>query len=548
MALLYKKDHLGAAHTYAVLVGVLVAVGILPWKRLIRGSFNNVVLRSLNSIPLVTIPFWPYLSLSDLVFIAIYLALTVLFGITDISVLNDTDVPRFGFMALSNLAVLTLLPQRNSLLSAFFGISRERCLLFHSILGTVTILLSLLHGSLYLYEWSYYDFLIESINSRAMITYGLASGGVMSLVLLTSAVTPIRRLSFELFYWIHILSYPAMLALLFLHTSHSVEFFCPGAILYGVDRLLRIVRALRPAKIIESVAVDDLLIRLKFEQPTFLGSFGKARAGQYFFVQFPAISLFEWHPFSMISSEDDFIVDDRKADNGSKTSFELVDTNKESLSNDSRSSYQHGLISFIRHRQSKSQQYELAIRREGHFTRKLHEHIGNGKSLSVLVDGPYGRSFDGVMDRDTILLVAGGVGITPLISILQTIMSRNQNSAHDTPRIHVRLIWVVRDSDNFNWFEKELSEATANGIKIHLFATCACEDSTEKTSHLPVSVEFSRPSIIDIMRDMVGDRKSGNVSVAVCGTQSLVTTVKHSARLASTSCGMFIVFSETFSL
>ncbi|EGF78713.1 hypothetical protein BATDEDRAFT_90468 [Batrachochytrium dendrobatidis JAM81] len=537
MALLYNKSHLEAATVYALLVSLLVAIGILPWKRLFSGNANNAFLRLCNTCSLSTMPVWPYYSLPDIVLVVVYIVITALFSVTTISTLDDIDFPRFGYLALANLSVLTLLPLRNSPLSAILGISYERCLLFHALLGVVACLCSLFHGSLYLYMWGSASFLVESINSRAMIPYGLAAGSLFGLVFLTSAIPLVRRISFELFYWIHILSYPTVLVLLYFHTAQSPQFFIPGAVLYGLDRILRIVRALRPANIVDSCAVDNDMIRLTLFQPSFLGKMEKARAGQFVFIKIPDITPYEWHPFSIISPEIDFAAKNQQE---TAQSIELLEANSEigsRLSDDSTPSQRETL---------KPELCELAIRKKGFFTKELHQFISSRRALSVFVDGPYGRAFDGVMDRDTVLLVAGGIGITPLLSILRTIMHRNQH-ALTGDRKQVGLVWVTRNPDHFNWFTAELTKAVSCGIQVHLHATCTYQELTQKTRSLPASVEYCKPDILSLMQGLQ-HRPNHNVSVAVCGPQSLVLSVEQAARRATSSDGMFVVFSETFSL
>eukprot|EP00842_Homolaphlyctis_polyrhiza_P005781 jgi/Hompol1/6203/HPOL_004873-RA len=525
MAKFYGIDHKAAAQTYALLVAAVVAVGILPFKRLLSVTSSSAPRLWLHKLSLLTLPVWPYPSAVDLLLIALYIVVAGLLGATRLTVTNDEEYPRFGFLALATFSIMTLLPQRNSPLAALLGVDRQRCISWHAILGIATVFFVTLHGSLYLVEWFHFDFFWDELQSRAMITYGLSAGGVFSAVFLTSAVPLVRRFSYELFYWVHIASYPTLIALIYLHTPESIPFIFPGVVLYGLDRLLRIARFLRPSKIIDAKVEGDVLTRISIHQPSLLGSYGTARAGQYFYVQFPTISPFEWHPFSMISPE-------YPAHGNAGVVQSLLDDSKTELDSDSGSDIQrNGSASLeipltavnqpdadsiskapavkIPATNGRQNLYTFAIRKRGFFTKTLQRKVESGvDSLPVLLDGPYGNSFDGVLDYKSVLLVGGGIGITPLISILLTILARNHAESHKGHPISVDLVWVVRQTASL-------------GARIHLFSTQRDDAiETKDTGNKQIvdvhgiPVEFARPQLLDMMLRIKAERPGQDVAVA----------------------------------
>lgn len=59
------------------------------------------------------------------------------------------------------------------------------------------------------------------------------------------------------------------------------------------------------------------------------------------------------------------------------------------------------------------------IKREKNWTNRLFEKVQQGKDILIFIDGPFGNSKVNLDNSsiDHFLLLAGGVGITPLISM-----------------------------------------------------------------------------------------------------------------------------------
>lgn len=116
------------------------------------------------------------------------------------------------------------------------------------------------------------------------------------------------------------------------------------------------------------------------------------------------------------------------------------------------------------------------------FTGKLHslvtQRAGSGQTSmkSVSLSGPYGRFSIRMEDYDEIWLVAGGIGITPMISTalhLESILNDGKFSQYPNLK-KVHLVWSVRSKDELLWFNSELTRLAnrRNGIfNLHLYAT-----------------------------------------------------------------------------
>ena len=68
------------------------------------------------------------------------------------------------------------------------------------------------------------------------------------------------------------------------------------------------------------------------------------------------------------------------------------------------------------------------------------------QELVVRVEGPIGASSQGFSDYPIIVLVAAGIGITPMISVLKQLLKKPGKMKRTF------LYWTVRDKASFEWF------------------------------------------------------------------------------------------------
>ncbi|KAB2609278.1 ferric reduction oxidase 8 [Pyrus ussuriensis x Pyrus communis] len=184
---------------------------------------------------------------------------------------------------------------------------------------------------------------------------------VTGLVIWITSLPQIRRKQFEIFY---------LLVLFHAGDRHFYAIF-PGIFLLGHDKLLRIMQS-KPecilfVRIFPSNAIDfsqlwseTRNLRLKYTPTSVI------------FVKAPSISRYQWHSFSIISSS-------------------RVDENTISLSN-------------------------MIQTRQETYSDRL-------KYIPIAVEGPYGLVSMDSSRYDSLMLVAGGIGITPFLSILQELAS-----------------------------------------------------------------------------------------------------------------------------
>ncbi|CAG8491507.1 17837_t:CDS:2, partial [Racocetra fulgida] len=158
----------------------------------------------------------------------------------------------------------------------------------------------------------------------------------------------------------------------------SWRYTTTGGIIYFLERILREIRARQPTQITKVIAHPSKAIEIQFDKPSF-----RYKAGQYLFLNVPAISIWQWHPFTITSAPDDPFV-------------------------------------------------SVHVRLVGDFTNKLGEFLGCDSNSdykkfaptilpTLRIDGPYGAPAEDVFKNEIAVLIGCGIGVTPFASILKNI-------------------------------------------------------------------------------------------------------------------------------
>ena len=249
---------------------------------------------------------------------------------------------------------------------------------------------------------------------------------------LLSWISAIRRAVFQVWYCIHIYFALVLVVGLMFHATNGWYFMIPGLTVQFYERLYRLVVSTKEQHLRFLEATGDGsktgATRLVLNKTN---KYPETPLGAYYFINIPNISPFEWHPFSVSNS---------------------LNNNK----------------------------IEFYIRRSGDWTRKLNElalkassssanSLGN---ITVNLEGPYGSCLN-YNNYDSIILIAGGIGITPFHNIFFTLYNEAQSGwKKNIPYIH--LIWVVRFAEMFEMYAEtfgQFAEYPAQGMRIDLFAS-----------------------------------------------------------------------------
>ena len=106
-----------------------------------------------------------------------------------------------------------------------------------------------------------------------------------------------RRSSYRLFYFTHMFAVVHFVTAL-LHAWTLWYYVAPGLTLWMFDRFVRLSRGIRSTRVISVEHSCGGITRLEFEGSLFPQHY----AGQFAYVNVPAISWYRWHPFTISSS------------------------------------------------------------------------------------------------------------------------------------------------------------------------------------------------------------------------------------------------------
>lgn len=319
---------------------------------------------------------------------------------------------RFGLIGLFCLAFLFLPIARGSVLLQLIDIPFEHATRYHVWLGHLTMALFTLHGLFYIVAWAMQGRLLEEILQWKNI--GVANlAGVISLAaglfMWVTSLKPVRRTYFELFFYTHQL-YIVFVVFLALHVGDFIFTIAAGGIfLFVLDRFLRFCQSRKTVNVISASCLPCGTVELVISKPGNL----QYNALSFIFLQIRELSWLEWHPFSVSSSPLDG-------------------------------------------------KYHIAvlIKVLGKWTEKLRGSILNGpkeepqeeqplqphSNLTVSVEGPYGHSSPYHLTYKNLILVAGGIGISPFLAILSDILHRVKDNKPCMPR-NILIVWAVKKSD-----------------------------------------------------------------------------------------------------
>lgn len=258
-------------------------------------------------------------------------------------------------------------------------------------------------------------------------------------------------------------------------------------LLYAGERTLRFFRSgFYSVRLLKVAIYPGNVLALQMSKPPQF----RYKSGQYMFVQCPAVSPFEWHPFSITSAPGDDYLSVHIRQLGDWTQ-ELKRVFAEAC--EPPVAGKSGLL------------------RADETTKKC--------LPKLLIDGPYGAPAQDYRNYDVLLLVGLGIGATPFISILKDLLNNivkmeeqadsiedggkesdlsfGSTDSSNTPRVSPKqkkfvkttnayFYWVTREQGSFDWFKgvmNEVAEMDQRGvIEMHNFLTSVYEEGDARSA------------------------------------------------------------------
>jgi NAD(P)H-flavin reductase len=505
----------------AAFVGLLVVGGLLATHtclgEVLRGPLRKRLATPVHVSGPVSglIDFFRDLTVVQLIGFALLVAAIVTFVNVDSALHGKSGLAYVRAGGWSNtwlFGLVTLPVSRTTLWLHVFGIPFERAVKFHTVVARLASISALAHLVTAMANFGVGIPLSSAKSGTIIPVYGFLAFLTM-IVMVVTALPQVRRKFFEVFYYTHLALLPIfyLFAVLHCHSAlHRVVLLAPLS-LYVVDRLVRLSRRRLHATVVkgEPLQAGDakgVHIRLQLPKAATAGF----EAGGYFFLNVPEIDVLQWHPFSVSSAPHD-----------------------------------DGTINF-----------HILSMGPGTFTDRLVDVFGAADVLkappTVYVDGPLGRLQVDLKHGGyrTALLVAGGIGVTPMTSVLEDLLLREK--AYPTLS-RVVLVWVVRDPKQLQWLEDVVTQARAHSsahltVELRFHYTQAALDGVEGAKE----AVHGRPDFNALVEELLkgktvsGDNKdiemqekdtlvaratppSGNpnqMCVLACGPVSLVAAVQ----------------------
>ena len=506
---------------------------------------------------------------------------------------------RCGIMSTANLVPLMLLATVKNPLLWLLDVSFDKFNTFHKCFGHIVIVQALTH---FVCAYITMQKKLDVGDSRGLIGNGYLAGVALLLILLLSPCA-FRRRFYESFLYLHILLAVVVVVFLWLHlrTLKGINFLISTIAIWAFARLWRFATLVRCSfggfekkeswicqSFIEPLTDDALRVSICCPRPFSIGP------GQYFYVTIPRIGWWTSHPFSIAwTSEDGEPTSNQRDENEEKTGRERENDTTTGCHSPKDTPFRvnmivrkrSGLTSLL-HQKALAHKPQTLMKVLSRISTRL-EHLQSPSEhprtddssdsspyiANVLLEGPYGPSATYSMNTyHTVLLIAGGVGITHHLITMRTLLQRYRDRS--TPLQKLTLLWVVRSEDHLDWIKSWLTELLDlagslkhvsddlkvsehnNGfdsadndhhhhhqpifnVEIHVSRPESftkvksfsqdMQQATIMSSRAEMQVFFGRPNLAEIITSQL-EKEVGKMGVGVCGPAAMQDEVRKVVR------------------
>jgi NAD(P)H-flavin reductase len=321
-------------------------------------------------------------------------------------------------------------------------------------MARVTAALLSLHAGLYLnffVERDRLDRLVDPVVLSGVIGFG----GL--LLIATTALRPVRRYSYRLFFVIHFLAGVIVPVLIVIHATPARTFLFESLGVFFLDLVSRKMDTVTGHATVESISGTNL-VKVSASIPHSKVNRFRARPGSHIYLSIPAAA--------------------RKSMSAASASHLLFEFMFNPFTVAAMDEESPDLTLVARHC---SGPMTAALRRFAGVAKPTNPNATYEHKIPLSIEGPYGaasRLSRLRNDFDRILLVAGGVGATFTLPLYRAITNGN-------PTARVEMVWAVRSAGDATWaVTGKEAQTLLRDDNIHIFVTGEASD--------PEGTEFLR--------------------------------------------------------
>ncbi|CAI9274041.1 unnamed protein product [Lactuca saligna] len=371
---------------------------------------------------------------------------------------------RVGYIGNITWAFLFFPVTRGSSILRLVGLTSESSVRYHIWLGHLSMVLFTAHSVGFIIYWAFtHEMALMLEWSRTYISNVAGEiAFVLALIMWVTSITRVRRKMFELFFYTH----QTYVLYVFFYIIHvGVAYFClilPGIFLFLIDRYLRFLQSRINVRLIAARLLPCDTLELNFSKIAGL----EYHPASFLFVNVPLISKLQWHSYTVTSN---------------------ANTEPEMLS--------------------------IVIKCQGTWSHKLYQELSGSaiERLQVSVEGPYGPTSQHFLSYENLVLISGGSGITPFISIIRELTFRKTRQEQQPDKNHkiptsVLLICVFKNSAELSMLDLLIpltststpSDLSQINLQIHAYITREVEQpQTLENIKKPLQTIWFKPNVSD---------------------------------------------------
>ena len=427
---------------------------------------------------------------------------------------------RSGSLAAANMIPLVLLAGRNNPLIPLLKISFDNYNLLHRWLGRIVVFDIIVHTV----AWAIVDVAAggwSSVSSEILHSTFIGSGTIgmaAALVLLITAVSPVRHAFYETFLHTHIVLAFIIMVCTWIHCASSsvpgglpqLSWIMATMTLWLLDRLARAIRIVhanwssKGFAVATCEALPGEATRVTLSMPRYVD----VQPGTHAYLRFWRINPWESHPFSIAWVQH----------HGIKS---LPLSEKENIS--------------LVNRQEVSTEVSFIIGAQTGMTRKLHDKARRAPRgvvrIKAAMEGPYAGHHT-LDSYGHVVLFAGSTGITHQMSHIRHILEGYNDGTVATRRL--TLVWIIREFEFLEWVRPYMDAVLRipnrkDLLRIKVFVTRPRDPRQVVSASATVELFPGRPNVPLVLAKEVEDQ-IGAMCVTVCGPGALADDVRAAVR------------------